>query len=86
MSKRLEDAIGCWTTNPDGLLSRARGVTESVKACALVTRRGKGSDDALLMSELELLQRRVESLDEIVKGALKRIREIVSTDECGLAR
>ena len=78
--KTLEDAIGCWTTNPEynGLVQIASIVGASARLCRTKT---LNNNPQGLLEELELLQKRVNTMEELTNDTIRRCREIINTNE-----
>jgi hypothetical protein len=76
MPKKLEEAIGCWTTDPQGLAGSAKAVADSIYACAEITRRNRSP--RTLLCELKLLDHRLEVLANDIDTAVRRCREVIS--------
>jgi hypothetical protein len=78
--KTLEEAIGCWTVNPDfnSLPVHARRVLKTVDACKRKTLKG---DPMALQSELHVLRMQVMSMTELVESAELRLTQIIANDE-----
>ena len=82
MAKTLNDAIGCWTVNTDynSLPILANMIKKTANRCKRITL-AKRSDPKKLLSELVLLHRRLESMDEITCDAIRRCKQIINTNE-----
>jgi hypothetical protein len=78
-AKTLEQAIGCWTVNPDGFRTRIQLISQSARVCNLFTQQNK--PPAELLSELQFMRRRIASLTEVVDSAIVRCEAIISTGE-----
>lgn len=78
--KTLEDAIGCWTTDPSALHSRHIMVGQSLKSCRRLTQ--ENADPERLLAELRLLQERTKSFAEIVASGVTRCAAIIEGEEC----
>ena len=78
MPKTLEEAIGCWTIDPQGLAGSVKAVADSIYACAKITRRNRSP--RTLLCELKLLDHRLDVLADDVDTALRRCRELISTN------
>ena len=81
MTKTLNEAIGCWTTNLD--YNCLTVLASMVKATATRCRRLtlQNTSPAVLLSELELLRKRLEATTETTNSAIKRCKEIIATNE-----
>lgn len=81
-TKTLKDAIGCWTS-ADGkwkdLVGVADTVTKTAKRCRQITNANRSPQ--VLLSELELLKRQIDSAMELTQSAIVRCNEIISTKE-----
>jgi hypothetical protein len=80
MPKSLDQAIGCWTTNPDALQGRLKLLSLSVRASKRITERNQ--DPRKLYEELKIMLRRIDSFKEIAASAQARCKEIIETGEC----
>ena len=78
--KTLEQAIGCWTVNPNynSLVCMARHISESTRHCRHKTLRNNPS---ALAAELRVLRGRLEAMIETTNDAIKRCAEIINTNE-----
>jgi hypothetical protein len=78
-AKTLEQAIGCWTVDPDGFRTRIQLISQSGRVCCLFTKQNKPPQE--LLSELQFMRRRIGSLTEVVDAAIVRCTAIINTGE-----
>ena len=78
MAKTLDEAIGCWTTSNDGLISHSKNISEAVRWCHQKTNKGNPRS---LITDLLILRGRLGAMVEITDGALARCTEIIATNE-----
>lgn len=80
--KSLENAIGCWTVNPDynSLPVLAKGVREAAIWCRRATL-SKKSDPAFLRRDLKILRARLDAMVEVTDSAIVRCQQIIDTNE-----
>jgi hypothetical protein len=74
----LNAAIGHWTTDPNGLNAHKQVVSASVKHAMQATLRDDARD---LLSELELLEERLDGMRKMAAEATARCREIIAMGE-----
>lgn len=79
--KTLNDAIGCWTNSDNSLAHMAMNIHAAAAKCRGITKKNMAPE--VLLEELSLLKRRLESMMEITEGAIKRCKEIIDTEELG---
>lgn len=78
--KTLDQAIGCWTTNVDGgLIAKVALIKASVLACKHITLRN--NSPRVLLNELELLQKRIDTIRDLARAAHRRCQQIIDTKE-----
>lgn len=80
MSKTLEEAIGCWTTNAEynALFKMSHMVKQTAYDCRRLTIKGNPQK---LLPELVLLRNRLESMLDVTNSAIRRCQEIIETNE-----
>lgn len=83
--KTLDQAIGCWTVNPDynSLVCMAKHVSKSARLCRDRTLSGR---PAKLAEELRVLRGRLAAMIETTDDAVRRCAEIIDTNELELGR
>lgn len=82
-TKTLEEAIGCWTVNPDykSLPELAKAITQAAVWCRSATKRNKIDD---LKRDLRILRARLDSMIEVTDSAITRCQQIIDTKELSL--
>lgn len=85
MTRTLEEAIGCWTTNLNynSLPILTSIVKEAAGWCRKATLK---SSPGVLRSELKILRGRLDAMIEVTDGAIKRCSEIIENNEVGLSK
>lgn len=81
MYKTLNDAIGCWTVNPNynSLPHLAMTIRSSAVSCRCKTLRNYHPQ--LLLDELKVLRRRLDAMIETTDSAVTRCQQIIDTKE-----
>ena len=74
----LNAVIGRWTTDPNGLNAHKQIISASVKHAMQATLRDDARD---LLSELELLEERLDGMRKMAAEATARCREIIREEE-----
>lgn len=84
--KTLEEAIGCWTVNSDynSLTVLASGIKHTANRCQRITKRNQPPGE--LLTELDVLKRRTETMLELTNDAIRRCTQIIETGECNATK
>jgi hypothetical protein len=80
MTKTLEEAIGCWTTNLEynSLVVMARRISMSATLCRKHTMANKPNQ---LKLELHILHQRLDAMLALTLQATDRLYQIIGTNE-----
>ena len=78
--KTLDDAIGCWTVNPDynSLPTMAGHILKTTRQCRSQTLRG---NPQALKGQLHALRAKLLTMVELTDDAIRRLQQIIDTDE-----